>query len=201
MIAFLLVGVSSTISGGGSGGRSSGAGTGEGFGVELVSARQAMPDALTVRQPDPVTDSDALDVQPSLTMATTADATAVEMQDQQEIAQVSTVSTVTGTDVATTSEAAAGGAGVGGQSSGINDPLWKQIEPCWRRLATAGTRGAMLRVNFSPLGNVAQFVDASDMGAIDTKSEAIASEALAQCGPYVSAGSRENVLIAFPGLQ
>ncbi|MBW8733503.1 MAG: hypothetical protein JF571_04185 [Asticcacaulis sp.] len=100
-------------------------------------------------------------------------------------------------EAAPENDAQTGGAGQGGQSAGVNDDLWKQIEPCWRRLADRGTRGAMLRVSFSPLGNIAKADTASDAPS-DAKAQTIAHEALAECGPYVAAGSREDVTIAFP---
>ncbi|MBW8733504.1 MAG: hypothetical protein JF571_04190 [Asticcacaulis sp.] len=52
VIAFFLISIAPDIIGGGNHGDSFGAGSGSGFSVDLVSARDAMPDALKVKQPE-----------------------------------------------------------------------------------------------------------------------------------------------------
>jgi hypothetical protein len=190
VLAFFLIGVSSEISGGGNHGDSFGAGTGSGLTVEMVSARDVMPDALKVKQPDPAeaaqepTDFSKPDI------SATATETAMLDAPSQPVVQLASEAMPDGP---------AGGAGEGGQSAGINDPLWKQIEPCWRRIAGKETRGVMLRIDFSPLGNIARTSDAPEAHvASDARSRAEAVQALGECGPYVAAGSREAVVIAFP---
>ncbi|WP_443751143.1 hypothetical protein [Asticcacaulis solisilvae] len=67
------------------------------------------------------------------------------------------------------------------------------------RLAGKETRGVRLRVDFSPLGNIAKTGDAPGVPVVaDAASRAEAVQALGECGPYVAAGSREAVDIAFP---
>lgn len=197
---FLLVGAASTMGGGAGGTGKAGSGTQPGMGVELISVRQALPDALKVMPSDADTtaDRDAVMVP---TLNTDAD-TLLNTTDTSAIPQLNDASAATKSASPASHESQAGGAGIGGQSSGVDDTLWKQIEPCWRRLATPETHRAMLQVTFSPLGNVAQAADATDATdaatAFDTASQSQASRALAECGPYVGAASREDVVIAFP---
>ena len=84
------------------------------------------------------------------------------------------------------------------QAANADETLWKVIEPCWRRLATPGTQGVVLRIGFSPFGNIATTLPAGD--GPETAAQAVAIEALNACGPYVGAGSRENVVISFPAV-
>ena len=189
VIAFFLVNLKPNIIGGGNDGDSFGAGTGSGFSVEMVSARDAMPDALKVKQPDSADEAEPTDF--AITeIAKTATETAMLDTPSQPAVQLAADSPP---------DSAAGGAGEGGQSAGVNDPLWKQIEPCWKRIADHDTYGVMLRIDFSPLGNIAKTDDAPDAPvAPDARSRTEAVQALAECGPYVAAGSREDVVIAFP---
>lgn len=81
--------------------------------------------------------------------------------------------------------------------------LWKAIEPCWRRVATKDTEGVTLSVSFSPLGNLAKPpVIMRPTGAqLDNrrlKSESLAINALAQCGPYLMAFGQNDVSVQFP---
>ncbi len=81
--------------------------------------------------------------------------------------------------------------------------LWKAIEPCWRRLVTRDTRAVTLSVSFSPLGNLAKapVVVRATAGRPDDwqlKSEALAVDALAQCGPYLMAFGQDDVSVQFP---
>jgi len=204
LIALFLIGATSKISGGGAGGQTFGDGPGSGIGVELVSAQEAMPDALKAKQPDPHS-RDATDA--AATPAPSAsDATPVT-PDTPEAPAVTEASAVT-TETATAApaspggETAAGGDGSGGQSSGVIDPLWRQVEPCWQRLAAPGTRGTLLRVSISPMGNIAQVTDEPSASLpADPKSQAEAAEALSECGPYLEHSSRENVVLSFPAVQ
>lgn len=199
LVAFLLIGIAPNISGGGSGGTSFASGSGTGFSVELVSS--AVRDALKIKKPDPENSEDGTDfIAIQVTPATTA-TTSFKVPDIQATVETSDASNaVDGAKMATAEpDASTGGVRQGGQSSGVNDALWKQIEPCWRRLAIHDTHGASLRVTFSALGNVAQTAIAPDTAiGSDAVSQAAAVEAISECGPYVSAGSRENVVIAFP---
>ncbi len=190
VLAFFLIGVSSEISGGGNHGDSFGAGTGSGLTVEMVSAPDAMPDAFKVKAPDPADAAqEPIDFsKPEITKAATE--TAMLDAPSQPVVQLAAEAMP---------DSPSGGAGEGGQSAGLNDPLWKQIEPCWRRIAGKETHGVMLRINFSPLGNIAKTDDAPDVPTPpDAQSRAEAVQALGECGPYVAAGSREDVVIAFP---
>ena len=200
LIALLVTTPPPNTSGGGSGGVSSGSASGSGFGVVLVSMRQAIPDAFTVKQPDPAETIEDIDLKvPELDapIANTATADNVEMpavdQASDAVSAAANAMGATPDDQGST-----GGVGQGGQSSGVDDELWKQIEPCWRRLTGAGSGGASLRISFSPLGNVAQTAGGDVPGGMDAESQALANQALSECGPYVSAGSRQNVVIAFP---
>jgi len=189
VLALFLIGATAKISGGGNHGDSFGGGTGSGFSVEMVDARDisavvAKAQPLDSVDAEPVTDMTTLDVSKTATETMTFETPA-------EAALALNVTPV--------SDSQAGGEGEGGQSAGVNDPLWKQIEPCWQRLAGKDTHGVMLSINFSPLGNIAQTSDAPDAPtAPDARSRAEAIQALGECGPYVTAGSRENVVIAFP---
>ena len=200
LIAFLTLGIASHVSGGGAGGVSYGTGTG--IGVELVSMREAAPDALMVKAPVSADPADSDDVTTSQLSTDAVETDVLDAPDSQKIIQVSDTTIISHSGQITPEQASAGGPGQGGQSSGVDDTLWKQIEPCWRRIAGPGKHDVMLRVSFSPLGNIAHTSSAPDVQAIsDTQSETEAVEALAQCGPYVSAGSREDVMIAFPAFS
>lgn len=190
IIAFFLISIAPEISGGGNHGDSFGAGTGSGFAVEMVSARDVVPDALKVKQPDPADTAEPSDFTPTEIAKTATDMAMLDVPSQPSVQPASEAMP----------DSPAGGVGAGGQSAGVNDPLWQQIEPCWKRLADHGTRGAMLRVTFSPLGNIAKTGEAPNAPASDAKAETVANRALAECGPYVAAGSREDVVIAFPAL-
>lgn len=190
VLVFFLIGVSSEISGGGNHGDNFGAATGSGLIVEMVSVRDVMPDALKIKQPDAADAAEPTDFTTSeITQAATE--AAMLITPSQPSVQLASEAMP---------DSLAGGAGAGGQSAGVNDPLWQQIEPCWKRLANHGTRGAMLRVSFSPLGNIAKTGEAPNAPVSDAKAETVANRALAECGPYVAAGSREDVVIAFPAL-
>ena len=81
--------------------------------------------------------------------------------------------------------------------------LWKAIEPCWRRVATKDTEGVTLTVSFSPLGNLAKppVIERPNGAHLDDrrlKSESMAINALAQCGPYLMAFGQSNVSVQFP---
>jgi len=84
----------------------------------------------------------------------------------------------------------------------IND-LWKAIEPCWRRAADKNTLAVTLSVSFSPLGNLAKppaiirnpGVRLSEQ---QLRSESLAINALAQCGPYLMAFGQNDVNVQFP---
>jgi len=87
-------------------------------------------------------------------------------------------------------------------SASMND-LWKAIEPCWRRLADKNTTGVTLSVSFSPLGNLSKPpVIVRDPAAHLTdrqlRSESLAINALAQCGPYLMAFGQNDVSVQFP---
>jgi len=186
LIAALFTGISSTIAGGGIGGTHSGAGTGNEFGVELVAARPASSDALQVKQPDPADAVQPNDLMPTdVTSATSPLAAPISptiIPISETAARISTFANDTG-------EQAAGG-------SGATNALWKQIEPCWHRLATKSTHTANLQVSFSPLGNISRIADGP--AAVDSNSQAQAIQAMSECGPYVSASSKEDIVITFP---
>ncbi len=81
--------------------------------------------------------------------------------------------------------------------------LWKAIEPCWRRVATKDTEAVSLSVSFSPLGNLAKppVIERPSGAHLDDrrlKSESMAINALAQCGPYLMAFGQSNVSVQFP---
>ncbi len=81
--------------------------------------------------------------------------------------------------------------------------LWKAIEPCWRRVATKDTEGVTLSVSFSPLGNLAKppVIMRPTNAQLDSrrlKSESLAIDALAQCGPYLMAFGQNDVSVQFP---
>jgi len=81
--------------------------------------------------------------------------------------------------------------------------LWKAIEPCWRRVVTHDTEGVTLSVSFSPLGNLAKppvIMRPSGANLDDRrlKSESLAINALAQCGPYLMAFGQSDVSVQFP---
>ncbi len=83
------------------------------------------------------------------------------------------------------------------------DDLWKAIEPCWRRVATKDTEAVTLSVSFSPLGNLAKppAIMRPSGVALDNrrlKSESLAINALAQCGPYLMAFGQSDVSVQFP---
>jgi hypothetical protein len=204
LIALFLIGATSKISGGGAGGESFGGGPGSGIGVELVSAQEAMPNPSEVKQPDP--DSHNATDAAAIPASTVADATPVTPDTPEAPAVTEASATATETAMAAPAspggETAAGGDGSGGQSSGVIDPLWQKVEPCWRRLAAPGTRGTLLRVSISPMGNIAQVTDDSSPSLpADPKSQAEAAEALSECGPYLEHSSRENVVLSFPAVQ
>lgn len=203
VVAFLMIGLASTASGGGSGGPSYGSGRGAGLGVELVSVAGTTPKALSVKTPEPDDQVDAVQpTRPDVSAAITDTASLITLDTQAGVGVKDEDAETNGAKSATPeSEASAGGVGQGGQTSGVNDALWKQIEPCWRRLADQKTGNATLKIDFSPLGNVARTLAVDSEQSSDLKSQAVAAEAVAQCGPYVSAGSRENVVIAFPALR
>lgn len=84
--------------------------------------------------------------------------------------------------------------------------LWEAIEPCWTRLAGARARPVTLKVDFSPLGNLASHpVILVDSGLTDklteSEIESIATDALSQCGPYTVAFGQKNIIIQFPGAK
>jgi hypothetical protein len=196
LFSLLLIGAQSTRFSGGAGGVSAGLGTGTGLSVELMSTAETVPDALQIKPSDP-TDFTT----PELSSA--ASMSPLDVSETQVVANLANQTAEVGNASATAPESQAeGGAGQGGQSSGVNDDaLWSQIEPCWRRLAASGVQGVRMRISFSALGNVAQTVPALEPeGAANAKSQATAIEALAECGPYANASSRENVVIAFPAL-
>lgn len=200
VFALLLMGVTGNISGGGSGGTSSGFGSGSGFGVELISIRYLLKNDLTVKQPTPEEET-ALDQPETVEMKPSAsDLSIVATADTRTLPDlVVTAGSPEGSATEVTgSEAAAGAAGIVGQTSGINDPLWKQIEPCWHRLADGKLREATLRIDFSPLGNVVRTLALDISGPSDSKALRTAIDAVAQCGPYLVASSREKVVISFP---
>ncbi len=81
--------------------------------------------------------------------------------------------------------------------------LWKAIEPCWRRVATKDTEGVTLSVSFSPLGNLAKppVIVRANGASLDSrrlKSESLAINALAQCGPYLMAFGQSDISVQFP---
>ena len=81
--------------------------------------------------------------------------------------------------------------------------LWKAIEPCWKRVITHETEGVTLSVSFSPLGNLAKppVIERPNGAHLDDrrlKSESMAINALAQCGPYLMAFGQSNVSVQFP---
>ncbi len=81
--------------------------------------------------------------------------------------------------------------------------LWKAIEPCWRRVVTHDTEGVTLSVSFSPLGNLAkppviERPNGAQMDSRRLKSESLAINALAQCGPYLMAFGQSDVSVQFP---
>ena len=81
--------------------------------------------------------------------------------------------------------------------------LWKAIEPCWRRVVTRDTESVTLSVSFSPLGNLAKppVIMRPNGAHLDDrmlKSESMAINALAQCGPYLMAFGQSNVSVQFP---
>lgn len=81
--------------------------------------------------------------------------------------------------------------------------LWKAIEPCWRRVVTKETEAVTLSVSFSPLGNLAKppaIERPTDARPDDRrlKSESLAINALAQCGPYLMAFGQSDVSVQFP---
>ena len=202
LVAFFLSDAASNISGAGTGtgGASSRSGAGPGIDAELVSVRETRSDSLTVKQPDPrnLADEEAV-TKPVVSIARTAGAL-LYGPDTPNFMQVNeeSIPNVNATTGSLETKLTAGDTGQGGQTVGVDDVLWKQIEPCWRRLAGSGMRSTMLRVTFSPLGNITQ---SSNMSTADANSQATAAEALAECGPYVSASSRENVVIAFPAVR
>lgn len=202
VVAFLMIGLASTASGGGSGGPSYGSGRGAGLGIELVSVAGTTPKAFSVKTPEPDDQVDAAQLTRPDVSAITDTAPLITPDTQAGVEVKDEDAETNGAKSATPeSEASAGGVGQGGQTSGVNDALWKQIEPCWRRLADQKTGNATLKIDFSPLGNVARTLAVDSEQSSDLKSQAVAAEAVAQCGPYVSAGSRENVVIAFPALR
>ncbi len=81
--------------------------------------------------------------------------------------------------------------------------LWKAIEPCWKRVVTRDTEGVTLSVSFSPLGNLAKppVIERPNGAHLDDrrlKSESLAINALAQCGPYLMAFGQSDVSVQFP---
>ena len=81
--------------------------------------------------------------------------------------------------------------------------LWKAIEPCWKRVVTRDTEGVTLSVSFSPLGNLAKppVIERPNGSRLDDrrlKSESLAINALAQCGPYLMAFGQSDVSVQFP---
>jgi len=87
-------------------------------------------------------------------------------------------------------------------SASMND-LWKAIAPCWHRMADKNTLSVTLSVSFSPLGNLSKPpVIVRDPAARLTdqqlRSESLAINALAQCGPYLMAFGQNDVSVQFP---
>lgn len=190
LMAALLMSISSTVSGDSIGTTNSGSGTGNELGVELVATQSATPDVLKVKRPNPTEVADTSDITPPPVATPAIPVAALTVSDMQPITQISDLDQSTPTDsTVDTGER-------GGGTSGSNNTLWKQIEPCWRRLATKNTHAATLQVSFSPLGNISRIADAAV--ASDSGSEAQAIQALSECGPYVSASSQKDVRIAFP---
>lgn len=202
VLALLLFGIAPDMIGGGSGGSSFGNGRGSGFGVELVSATSADANPFNVKLPTAEDLTEPLDALPAVALTADVDTTISLPSEVLPPAQPSEPTPIANEDAAAerSGQGSDGGPGQGGTTIGFNDELWQQVEPCWRRLAPKGMRNAYLRVNFSPLGNVVLTADATPQSTADTNTIALANEALAECGPYVSAGSRENVLIGFPAL-
>ncbi len=178
VLALLVMGVAARHDGGAG---SANAGSIGGYGVDLVAFEAPALQAFKTKAATPADDVELT----ALDAATVTTDTAVTPPSLTPLATTDT----TPTEPAT----AAGSEGSGGRAAGANDSLWKQIEPCWRRLAGSGTSDVTLRVDFSALGNIAQ-----TSGAADPRSQATAVEALAECGPYVSVASQQAVVIAFP---
>lgn len=168
-------------SGSGIDGAGTGDGIGQGMGVELVSMAEALPEALTVKTPDP---TDLADLSEPSVIEVEQDIT---MRDDTAIGEV--------TEIAVSQTAGTGNTGAEGAASGDNSALWKQIEPCWLRVADHEISATMLHVSFSALGNVSRVAEALTR---DSDVQSLAVQALAECGPYVTSGNRENIAITFP---
>jgi len=88
----------------------------------------------------------------------------------------------------------------------IEQDVWKAVAPCWNQMADRSTLSVKLTVSFDRSGKLASppviernpSLDPTDQ---DLKSEALALQALAACGPYPMASGQEKITVVFPILK
>ncbi len=81
--------------------------------------------------------------------------------------------------------------------------LWKAIAPCWNRLANASTLPTRLELSFDDWGELAAPPEIErDPNAPITdqslQSEALALQAVGQCGVYPMARGQHGIMVLFP---
>ena len=194
------------LSSGGSGGSEVGAGTGEAYAaIDLdLDLMPPMPAKIpAVKTPDEQT-TQALDppqeaIRPKTDMA----AVATDAAKSADTATTASSPTADAAASAHPAAAAVGGAGPGGATAGTGDDLWQAIAPCWNRIAGSDALPVTLKITFGATGGLSkppQIVrdETAPITPQSLRSEAQAIAALAQCGGYPMAATRQDVEVHFP---
>lgn len=178
---------------------------GAGTTVTLVDASEPMPPNASETQSsatsesavsEPATTDDA--TQPTDQVAKTDEVT-LENEDHSQI-KTEKVQSDNLAPLGSTAQAAAGAHGQKGQA---NTDLWNAISPCWNRVAGKNTLSATLIISFSDDGglSVPPVIERDPNAPItdqSLQSEALALQALAECGAYPMAKGEQNVQVVFP---
>ena len=193
------------LSGGGSGGTAVGAGTGESYTAVDLYAAPPMPAAIPALKTTANPAADTLDT-PDEAVKPPPNPLKTAVTDLPQLASPQTASSPLSADVAPSAQSAAAamsGAGQSGTTAGAGDDLWNAIAPCWKRIAGQDTLSVTLKITFAANGGLSKPPvivrdDKTPITPQSLRSEAQAIAALAQCGAYPMAASKQGVEVRFP---
>ena len=178
---------------------------GIGTAVTLVDVSELAPPKVSQPEAPEISAEDLQAKEASDTTEAASDSAAPEeakpsMPDNQKETAASTAQAVTDAPSDGKRSATAGAFGHNGQT---NIDLWNAIAPCWNRITDKDTLSATLTISFADDGGLSEPpVIERDPNAPITdqslKSEALALQALAECGAYPMARGQRGITVQFP---